>query len=302
MRVLVAGGTGFVGTALCRAFDDRGHDVTAMARHAPDDGLLEGVAFEHGDVTDRASLRGAFDGVDAVYNLVSLSPLFKPPGGTSHDAVHRRGTERLLAAAAKGGVERFVQQSALGASPEAPTGYLRAKGRAERAVADSDLAWTVLRPSVIFGEGAEFLRFCRWISFPPFSDALLWPNLTPLPGARSRFQPIWLGDFAEMAASIPADDRHVGRTYELGGPEAFTLAEILRMVHEAEGRPARLLPVPTSIARLGLSAGEAVPGFPLGADQGRSLDLDNVPTENDVGAFGVDPAELRPLRDYLGLG
>lgn len=301
MEVLVAGGTGFIGTGLCRELHDRGHDVTALARGAETASVPAGVEAAEGDVTEPDTLTGPVDGVDAIYNLVALSPLFKPPQSTSHDAVHRRGTENLLAAAADAGVDRFVQQSALGADPNGPTAYLRAKGEAERAVRGSDLTWTVFRPSVVFCEGCEFLAFCRWVSFPPMTDRLFWPHVTPLPGAGARFQPIWREDLVHCQAAAIEDDDHIGATYELGGPEVFTLAELVEFVHEVEGSDARVLPVPTELGKLGLSLGEFIPGFPLGADQGRSLDIDNVPTRNDVTAFGREEHELRTLRSYLGL-
>lgn len=301
MRVLVAGGTGFIGTELCEALAEAGHEVTALSRSPHDGGLPTGVASISADVTDPDDLAGPLSDHHAVVNLVALSPLFKQPRSDAHDRVHRQGTEHLLAAAREAEVERFVQMSALGADPEGTTAYLRAKGRAEAALRGSDLASTIVRPSVVFGEGGEFLRFARWVSFPPFTDRLLWPHVTPLPGAKSRFQPIWVGDLRELLVEAVTGEGHDGETYELGGPEVYTLAKIVRLLHRSEGKPARLLPVPNAMAKVGLGVGGAVPGFPLGADQGRSLDLDNVPESNDVTALGRPIAELRRLPEFLGL-
>ncbi|MFP4589850.1 MAG: complex I NDUFA9 subunit family protein [Halobacteriales archaeon] len=301
MRVLVAGGTGFIGSALCADLAEDGHAVSAMARTVDGEALPAGVDGIEADVTARDGLVEALSGHDAVVNLVALSPLFEPPRGLTHDGVHRRGTEHLLDAAEEAGVDRFVQMSGIGADPDATTSHLRAKGRAEVAVRDRDLDWTIVRPSVVFGEGGEFVRFTRWVSFPPFSDRLAWPYVSPLPGARARFQPIWVGDMAPLLTEATVGEEHVGETYELGGPEVYTLSEIVRLVHRAEGRPARLLPVPTGLARIGLSIAGAVPGFPLGADQGRALDIDNVTADNAVARLGRPVAELLPLPAYLGL-
>ncbi|MFB6155404.1 MAG: complex I NDUFA9 subunit family protein [Haloferacaceae archaeon] len=293
MKILVTGGTGFVGTHLCRELSDRGHDVTALSRHPGEASLPSGVATATGDVAAYDSIESAFEGQDAVVNLVALSPLFRPRGGDEmHDRVHRQGTENCVRAAETHGVDRFVQQSALGADPEGTTAYIRAKGRAEELVRQSDLDWTIVRPSVIFGEGGEFLRFTRKLA-PPY--------VTPLPGGgKTRFQPIWVGDFVPILAAVLESDDHVGKVYEVGGPEKLTLAEIARLAHRADGRSVNVVPVPMSLAGLGLTIGGLVPGFPMGADQYRSLKFDNTVADNDVDAFGVASSDLRTLGGYLG--
>jgi len=293
MHVLVTGGTGFIGRNLCRELADRDHDVTALARSPDDADLPSGVDTYVGDVTALDSIRGAFEGVDAVVNLVALSPLFKPNGGDErHLEVHYGGTQNVLDAAEDHDVEKIVQMSALGADPTGPTAYIRAKGLAEDAVRDADIDHTILRPSVVFGDGGEFVAFTK---------LLTTPYVTALPGGGdTRFQPIWVDDLVPMIAdSLDAD--HDGETYELGGPEVLTLADVTRLVYRAEGKSTTVLPVPMALARLGLSLADFVPGTPMGADQYRSLKFDNTVSENDVTAFGVDPDDLRTFADYLGL-
>jgi NADH dehydrogenase len=211
-----------------------------------------------------------------------------------HERVHLGGTENVVRAAESHGVGRLVQMSALGADPDGPTAYVRAKGKADRVVRDSSLDWTVVRPSVVFGDGGEFVSFTR---------KLTTPYVTALPGGgKTRFQPVWVGDLAPMLADALASDDHVGETYELGGPEVLTLADVARLTYRAEGRSLVVLPVPMALARVGLTLAGAVPGFPMGADQYRSLEFDNTVADNDVAAFGRDPATLRTLADYLGVG
>jgi NADH dehydrogenase len=298
MNVLVVGGSGFVGTALSEELVDRGHEVTILSRSPDDADLSTDVDTYAGDVTDYDSIEGAFEGQDAVVYLVALSPLFKPSGGDEmHDRIHRGGTENCLRAAEEHGLERFVQLSALSADSDAPTHYLRAKGRAEEAVRNSDLDWVIFRPSVVFGEGGEFVGFTKRLKkiFAPGVP------LYPLPGGGKtiRFQPIWLGDFVPMIAEAVEDDTHVGETYEIGGPDVLSLREITNMVYESEGKSVSVVPLPMAMAKVGLTVLGSV-GFSMGPDQYRSLRIDNVTDENDVAAFGVEESALRGLSDYLG--
>lgn len=333
MNVLVTGGTGFVGSHLCEELAARGNEVTALARHPEEADFERDVETVEGDVTDYDSIEEHFADQDAVVQLVALSPLFQPSGGAqAHYDVHVGGTENAVRAAEEHGVDRFVQQSALGADPHGDTAYIRAKGEAEAVVEDSSLDWIVFRPSIIFGEGDEFTGFTRLVA-PPY--------LTPLPGGGStRFQPIFVAEFAAMqadavegrvtgpsagdaggaAGSVEAaadggddedggddgeepagrgEDPHVGQTYEIAGPEVLTLADVARLAWAAKGRPVNVVPVPMALARVGLTLLGAVPGAPMGADQYRGLQFDNTTGNNAVGAFGWTETDLTTFAAYL---
>lgn len=294
MDILVAGGTGFIGTALCEALVDRGHDVTALARDPTDAELPPAVDRVEGDVTKGKTLDEPLTGIDTVVNLVALSPLRIPSGGERmHDRIHRRGTRNLVKRSEDASVQRFVQMSALGADPNAPTKYLQAKGQAENAVRDGEFEWTIFRPSVVFGDGGEFVSFTR---------RLTPPVVAPLPGGgQTKFQPIWVGDLVDMIAEATTNDDHTGEVYEIGGPNVLSLAKIAKMVRRARGQRTRIIPVPMGLAKAGLSVMGIVPGFPFGRDQYRSLTIDNVVKDNDVTAFDREPTELRTLADYLGV-
>jgi len=292
MKVLVVGGSGFIGSTLCRELKGRGHEVTALSRSPSSEDLPKGVNKVMGNVADYDSIKGAFEGMDAVYNLVALSPLFKPSGGDEmHDKVHRQGTEHVVRAAEKHEVGHLVQMSALGADPDGPTAYIRSKGEAEEIVTESVLDYTIVRPSVVFGDGGEFVSFTKLLA-PPYVSAL--PG-----GGKTRFQPIWVGDLVPMLADAIEDEKHVGQIYEIGGPDKLTLAEIARLIHESDGRSTTIVPVPMGLAKIGLSIGDLVPGFPMGKDQYRSLQFDNVTDDNDLDAFGVSVGELTTLKAYL---
>ncbi len=300
MDILVAGGSGFIGRYLCTRLADRGHDVTALSRD-PDPGVLPAdVETATGDVTAYDSVAGHFEGQDAVVNLVALSPLFEPEGGNRrHDEVHRGGTEHCVRAAEEHGVDRFVQLSALGADPDGDTHYIRAKGRAEQVVRDADLEWVIVRPSVVFGEGGEFVSFTKRLK-GMFAPGL---PLYPLPGGgrETRFQPVWVEDVAGMVAEATVEDGHAGETYELGGPAVLTLREVTEMVYESEGTSIRIVGLPMGLAGVGLKTLGVLPGFPMGGDQYRSLRFDNTTEDNDVGVFDRSPEDLTTLGSYLGL-
>lgn len=294
MDVLVTGGTGFVGTALCAELVSQGHDVTALARRADDKNVPESVTPYAGDVTDYDSVESAFEGKDAVVNLVAMSPLFQPKGGEQeHFRIHLGGTKNVVRAAEEHGVRRLIQQSGLDAGPDAPNHHLRAKGEAEAVVRASDLEWVILRPSIIFGDGDELRTFTK---------LLTTPYLTGLPGGgKIPFQPIWIQDFVPLVEAVLDGDEHVGQTYEFGGPEVLTLADITRLIYLAEGKSVTILPVPLVLAKIGAAVAGPVPIIPFGPDQVASLAVDNTVEHNDIETFGVDPADLRTFADYLGL-
>ena len=313
MDVLVTGGTGFVGSYLCDELVARGHDVTALGRNPRAAEFDRDVATARGDVTDYESIEPHFEGVDCVVQLVALSPLFKPDGGDEmHFSVHRDGTENAVDAAEEHDVERFVQLSALGADPDGATAYIRAKGEAENVVEASSLDSVVYRPSVVFGDGGEFV---------PFTRKLATPYLTPLPGGgETRFQPVYVEELARMVAdgvegtvtgpnadaesdgdADESGDPHVGNTYEIGGPEELTLAEVAELAWAAKRKPVSVVPVPMPLADVGLSLLDAVPGAPMGSDQYRSLQFDNTTAANALDAFGWQGSDLTTLQAYLGV-
>jgi uncharacterized protein YbjT (DUF2867 family) len=291
--VIVAGGTGFVGRAVCAELAGRGHDVTALARNPSDAELPDAVATATGDVSAFDSIEPHFEGMDVAVNLVALSPLFKPPRGLTHERVHTEGTRNVVDACERHDVDALVQQSALGADPDGPTAYIRAKGEAEAIVRDSNLDWTILRPSVIFGDGGEFVSFTK---------ALTTSFLAPLPGGgTNEFQPIWLEDFAPIVADAVEDDGHRGEVYEIGGPEVLSMRAVTELAWRAEGKDPTVVSLPMALTRVGLTLAGPVPFVPFGPEQARALQIQNTVAENDVTAFDVDPEDLRTLSDYLGV-
>ena len=291
MRILVTGGDGFVGRHLCAELVERGHAVTSLSRYPDRSVLPDEVASISGNVTEYGSIEGAFEGQDAVVNLVALSPLYQPPKERSHEDTQVIGTLNTVKAAREHGVGKLLHMSALGADATAPMAYFRAKAVAETVVRHSDLDWVMFRPSAIFGEAGHFLSFIQTVTTP---------YVTVLPGGgTTRFQPIWIGDCVSMFADAIKNDDHIGEIYELGGPQVLALATIAKLIYQAKGMSTTVYPVPMGLAILGFAAVDPISFIPLGLDQARALQTDNITDQNDIHAFGVEQADLIAVSTYL---
>lgn len=292
MDVLVLGGDGFVGRHLCAELIERGHSVAALSRTPEPAVLPDEVATTAGDVTDYSSIEGAFEGKDAAVNLTALPPLHQPRPGTYHDTICTGGVINATRAAEKHEVTRYVEMSSLGVDPHSPIAYWRTQGIGDMVARSSDLDWVIVRPSFIFGEGSETFAFI---------ERYTTPYLTVLPdgGNQLAFQPIWVEDVARMVADTIEDDEHVGKTYDLGGPDVLRFGEVTRMLYKADGKSVTILPVPMLLAKIALYAVDPISRIPLGVDQALALEMSNVTEYNDIDAFGLDESDLMTLAEYL---
>ena len=291
MRILVTGGDGFVGRHLCAELVERGHAVTSLSRYPDRSVLSDEVASISGNVTEYGSIEGAFERQDAVVNLVALSPLYQPPKGRSHENTQIIGTLNTIKAAREYDIGKLLHMSALEADATAPMAYFRAKAVAETVVRHSDLDWVMFRPSAIFGEAGHFLSFIQTVTTP---------YVTVLPGGgTTRFQPIWIGDCVPMFADAIENDNHIGEIYELGGPQVLALATIAKFIYRAKGVSTTVYPIPMVLAIPGFAAIDPISLIPLGLDQARALQTDNITDQNDINAFGVEQANLMALPTYL---
>ncbi len=280
-NILVIGGSGFIGSRLVNLLSLDNHSVTVPTRHrqrARHLVQLPLVDVVEADVHDDAVLGRLVAGCDAVVNLVGiLQGRRGRPYGRDFARAHVDLPRRIAAACAQAGVQRLVHLSALGADPKGPSMYLRSKGDGEAALrAQPGLALTILRPSVVFGPQDRFLNtFARLQRLFP---------VVPLAGAGTRFAPVYVGDVAAaLAHSVagPQASDTVGRTYELCGPDTFTLAELVRLAGRwagvAEGRGRAVLPLPDALGRLQARLMELAPGEPLmSRDNLDSMTVDSV--------------------------
>jgi uncharacterized protein YbjT (DUF2867 family) len=287
--VLVTSGTGFVGRHLLAALDRR--PARALVRRPAASTLPAGVEAVQGDLTKPETLPAALAGVDVVVHAAALTANLKEPYRGAYDDVNRRGTENLVAAAKAAGVRRLVVMSGLGTRP-APLGtYMATRWALEEAVRGSGIPAVVLQPSVLFGDGAEFVAaLARLVRRSPVVPVLGPPGL--------RFQPFWIEDLARCLVQSISDESLTGLAIPLGGAEHVTMRQILETIGEALGRRPALAPLPLGLARVQASLMSAVlPRPPLTP---AALELFEFENATDLDAcertFGFRP---RGFREHL---
>jgi uncharacterized protein YbjT (DUF2867 family) len=275
--VTVFGGSGFIGKQVVRALAKAGWRIKVAVRkfdYAYDLkplGDVGQIKVVRCDVRRDAEIEAAIVGSTAVVNLVGV--LYQTPS-QGFDALHRQASARMAELAAKHGISRFVQISALGADLKSPSTYGRSKAQAEEAVRKFIPDAVVLRPSVVFGPGDGFFNLLA-------NQAKYFPVLPAIDGGKTRFQPVYVGDVAQAVAKVIADPNASGKTYELGGPKTYSFSELMKYVSEEILTPRFQVYLPFIAARLIAMAGDvqsAVPPFAplLTTDQLLMLKADNV--------------------------
>jgi len=296
--VCILGGTGFVGTRLVARLIKEEHRVTVLSRDREQHKhllVLPGLTLTNCDVYDPAQLSERFRGHDVVVNLIGILNE-RGFGGRGFRRTHTELTQGALQASRSAGVNRFLQISALNAAPDAPSYYLRSKGEAERIIREQSAAvdWTIFRPSVIFGPGDSFLnRFAALLAEVPVVFPLAKPN--------TRFQPVFVDDVVEALLRCLQGGASSRRTFELGGPQQYTLREIVELVAKVTRRRRWIIGLPDVAARLQALVMDFVPGRPFSSDNYRSLKLDSVCTRDGFAELGIQPRAIGPAaRQYLG--
>ena len=270
--VVVFGGTGFLGRRLVHRLAAEGAVVRVAVRH-PDGARsalpaadLDQVTFFRADVRDQTSVAAAIAGADAVVNTVSA---YLEKGGVTFETVHVQGAEMVARVAVRLGVVRLVLISGLGADPQSRSPYIRSRGRGELAVQQAFPDATIVRPSAMFGPGDALFSTLANL-------ARLLPVLPLIGGGRTRLQPVYVEDVAEAVTRILADPGTVGRTYELAGPEVYTLRDLVRFTLRVIGKRRLLMPVPFAVAEIQARLFELLPSPPLTTSQVDLLKVDSV--------------------------
>jgi uncharacterized protein YbjT (DUF2867 family) len=298
LSICILGGTGFLGTRLTARLLKDSHRVTVLSRdrelhkHLL---VLPGLTLENCDVYDEAQLAERLRGKDVVVNLIGIlnERWF---GGAGFRRAHTELTRTLLLAARSATVGRLVQVSALGAAVDAPSHYLRSKGEAEKLIREHGgaLDWTILQPSVMFGPGDTFLnRFARLLASAP--------GVLPLARPNARFQPVFVDDVVDAILGCLRGGSSSRQTYQLGGPQIYTLREVVRLVAKITGQRRWIAGLPNIAGRLEAAVFDFVPGRPFSTDNYKSLKIDSVCTEDGFERLKLKPHSMAAsARQYVG--
>jgi NADH dehydrogenase len=284
--VTVFGAGGFLGRYVAQSLLKTGVRIRAAERDPRRAWFLKPLGplgqFQsvRADINDKASVAAAVQGADAVINLVGIlkGPVRK---------IHVDGARNVAEAAAAAGVPSLVHISAIGADPEAESNYGRTKGEGEAAVRAAFSGAVIVRPSIAFGQEDNFInRFARMARMMP-----VLPVLRP----GWKLQPVHVAELARAIALAARDPAHAGQTYELGGPNVMTMAELNKWICETTGRNRPLALLPDPIGRLIARLTGWLPGAPIAWEQWLMMGHDNVATGAGFEAFGLHPAPLAAI-------
>lgn len=288
--VVITGASGLVGTHVCTELARSGWKIRAVVRNTQKAAERLGhlpLEIRVGDIRDAESMRAALNGAGS---LVHLAAIAIEKAGESYEASNSDGTRTLLDAARAESVERIVYMSQNGSDSSSPFAFLKSKGIAEDLVTSSNLKWTVLRPSVIFGPQDEFVNVLARL-------VRLSPVVFPLPGGGvARFQPVAANDVALAVAEVLGDDESIGKSYAIGGPTPLSLRQMTERILIAMNTSRILVGIPVAALRpIVALAGKLLPKPPVTTGLLDLLAIDNVIPQNDLKeSLGIQPTPFAP--------
>lgn len=281
MKVLLTGGTGFVGTALRRELKQLGHDVRLLVRTSSVSKIdaREGFDVVTGDALDTHACLRAVQGCDAVVHLIGIRREH-PHEGITYEAMHTETAYGVFDAARRAGVQRAIYLSGLGARPDSQARYHRTKHEVEEILKKTGMRWTIFRPSVIFGAGDEF--------HPLMADLVHRPVVPVIDGGKTLMQPVSLANVVGPMARAVTMPETQGKTFEIGGPEKLTFLDVMYKVARYYGVWPNTMAVSSVFARPMVKFAQRFRSFPLTLEELYLLLEDNVcdPT-TFTEAFGV---------------
>jgi uncharacterized protein YbjT (DUF2867 family) len=292
--IFIAGATGFVGSNLVDSLLSRGMKLKCLVRSdkAAQRLSARGVEVVRGDITQAETLNGILTGDDFVIHLIGI---MEEKGKATFRSIHVEGTANLVSEARRAGVKHFFYQSTLGADRNSWSGYMKTKAEAEEIVKQSGINCTIFRPSLIIGPWDGFTKkLMEMIKLSP---------VIPIPGeGKSKFQPIYIGDWIKCLTRVIDDPEGFRATYEIGGPEHLSYTEMVEKLAAAMDRKRPVFKVPMGLMKISaLFLGTVLSSPPVTVDQLRLLETDNT---CDTGAveqnFGFRPTRYEDaLKEFI---
>jgi uncharacterized protein YbjT (DUF2867 family) len=289
VKILVTGGTGFVGWHVVRSAANAGMEVVSLSR-----GMQRGGGHAYPVRSVRVDLvrpQGLLEALAGVTGVIHAAGIHRDGKGQDLERAHVGATANLVEACARAGVSKIVHLSALGVHGKSPSPYLRRKWEAERVIEHCGLPYTILRPSLIFGAGDHVVS-------PLLAIARFSPVIPLLGDSTAKVQPIWVGDVATAALRALKDRSTDGSIYELGGPAARSIADVVETIRSETGRPALPLRVPAFLSTSLVRLGEQFLTQPLVTEDQLTLLVAGGTCDPNPAAvtFGL---RMRPLADVL---
>jgi len=298
-RVVVFGGSGFIGRYVVKRLAAAGHPVRVAcrdierAKFLKPMGAVGQISRLPTNVRYPETVTDACQGMDRVVNLVGI--LYES-GAQNFDSVQAEGAGMIAKAAADAGASKLVHLSAIGADADSASLYAQSKAAGEAAVKAAFPSATIFRPSVVFGPEDDF--FNRFAGLARFA-----PALPLIDGGRTRMQPVYVGDVADAICKALEDEACAGETYELGGPQVMSMKEIMEYTLREAGMKRMLLRLPSAVAEIQARVLELLPKPPLTRDQLKLLAHDNVVSDGAKGLadLGIKPTPVEAVvPHYLG--
>lgn len=281
MKILLTGGTGYVGRSLRDRLKEHGHAVRLLVREESAHKVARGAEFEiaTGDVLDPHTCMRAMDGCDVVINLVGIIREY-PEDGVTYETFHSAATYNVVDSARRMGIERFIQMSALGAKPDSPSRYHRTKFEAEEMVRNSGTRWTVFRPSVIFSPGDSFTR--------ELVDLVHRRVVPIIDGGKALLQPVSLDNVVGPMASSLRMPATYGKIFDACGPDRVSFYDLVNKIAAHYQLRMNTMKVSAAFMRPVVKMLQRYKSFPLTVDQLAMLIEDNVCDNNEYKkTFGI---------------
>ena len=284
--ITILGGAGFVGSSIVAKLDQLGYKVKVLSRRreaAKHLILLPNVQVVDCDIADNHALKKALKGSDAVINLVGI---LHENSKNSFEKIHHQLPRRLAQMCEELSIARLIHMSALQASKNAPSAYLKSKAAGEAAVSEfsKKLDITIFKPSVVFGRGDSFVNlFANLVRYLPVI-ALAKPN--------AKFQPIWVEDVAQCFVNALENTATYGKSYELGGPTVYTLKALVQKVMAILGKQRPIIGLNDGLSMAQGFMLELMPIKLMTRDNIRSMQVDNVCAASIATELDVVPTSL----------